>query len=90
MGHKSLSELFWILINIFGEVKHDDDPNVIGSDFDVFVIVIGFEKSSKEPIIEFRIVRSLASGFVCENGGILLFPQGLLTLKIWSSSFYWR
>lgn len=44
-----------MVVDIFGEVEHYDDPDIIRSDFNISVIVVGLEKSTKETIVEMGV-----------------------------------
>jgi len=45
MTDKSIFELFGILVDILGKVEHDGQPYFIGSDLDVFVMIVGVVES---------------------------------------------
>jgi len=74
MWDEGFSELFRIVINIFGEVKHNRDPNIVRSDLHIAMTVVGLEKGSEEAIIKLIISWRLASSLVCQESRILYFP----------------
>jgi len=91
VGDKGLSQLFCIVIDVFGEVEHNGDPDVVRSYLHVLMIVVGLEEGSKEAIakLKLRMGCSLASGLVGEKGRILFFPETLLIVKLGIPSLPW-
>jgi len=87
VGDKGLSQLFCIVIDVFGEVEHNGDPDIVRSYLHILVIVVGLEEGSKEAIAKLRMCCSLASGLIGEKGRILFFPETLLIVKLGIPSF---
>ena len=71
-----------MVIDVFGEVKHDGYPDIIGSDLDIPVVVVGIEEGTKETIVELGTLVWFACLLVSEKGFLpVLVPQGF-TLKV--------
>jgi hypothetical protein len=50
VAYESISELFGVVIDVLGEVEHDGDPNIVGSDFHIAVVVVGAEKGAQKTV----------------------------------------
>jgi hypothetical protein len=73
--HERLSELLGIIVDVFGELEHNGDPDIIGSDLHIFVVVVRLEKGTEKTVIKGCIsCCGFASILVCVNFGIVFFP----------------
>lgn len=78
MAHKGTSEFLCMVIDVFGEVKHDGYPNIVGSDFDISVVVVCIEEGTKKAIVELGVFVGFAGLLVSEEGSLpILVPQRL-------------
>lgn len=76
MTDKGIPEFLWVVIHIFGKVEHDDQPNVIGSDFDITLAVVGIEEGWEEAIVVISHDRWFAGLFIGESANTsIIVPQ---------------
>ena len=78
MAHKGSPEFLCVVVDVFGEVEHDDDPDIVGSDLHISVVVVCLEEGTKEAIVEMGALVGLAGLFVSEESSLaVLVPQRL-------------
>ncbi len=85
VGDKSFSELLCIIVNVCGKVEHDSKPQIIGSYFDISVVVVGIEECAEETIAEMGHQVAFTGLFICQKTRVgVLAPHLLLSrLKRW-------
>lgn len=67
-----------MVVDVFRKVEHDNDPDIIRSNLDISVIVVGFEKGTKETIVEMSVFVGLAGFLISEESYlVILVPQRL-------------
>jgi len=73
MHHKSISQFLSIIINIFSKPKHDCQPNLIRSNFNVTMIHIGFVECWEKAIVSW--MSDIYILFISQNAPLSSPPQ---------------